>query len=81
MIELGVSQAAALHLGAALPNLLDCGHCFMSTLRLADDVTNFGWRIKNAVAHVPQNAPGLGIELDEKRLARYSEERLELTGD
>jgi len=78
MIELGVSQAAALQTGAALPNLLDCGHCFMSTRRLADDVTNFGSLIDDkAVAHLP-DAPGLGITLDEAKLAKYTAESIEI---
>ncbi len=79
MIELGVSQAAALHLAAALPNLLPGGHCFMSTLRLADDVTDFASRIERAVARVPDR-PGLGIEIDPEKLERYTAHRIEVGG-
>ncbi len=79
MIELGVSQAAALHLAAALPNLLPGGHCFMSTLRLADDVTDFASRIERAVARVPDRA-GLGIEIDPEKLERYTAHRMEIRG-
>jgi L-alanine-DL-glutamate epimerase-like enolase superfamily enzyme len=71
MIECGVSQAAALHVGAALPNLWDSGQCYMSTERLKDDVTNFGSLIKDAVVTVP-DGPGLGITLDEDRLQKYT---------
>jgi len=71
MIECGVSQAAALHVGAALPNLWDSGQCYMSTKRLKDDVTDFGSLIHNAVATVP-DTPGLGITLDEDRLQKYT---------
>ncbi len=79
MIELGVSQAAALHLAATLPNLLPGGHCFMSTLRLADDVTDFASRIERAVARVPTR-PGLGIEIDSEKLERYTVHRMEVRG-
>lgn len=72
MIECGVSQAAALHVGAALPNLWDSGQCYMSTLRLTDDVTDFGSLITDAVARVP-DTPGLGITLDEEKLQKYSD--------
>ncbi len=71
MIELGVSQAAALHLGASLPNLLDCGQCYMSTLRLSDDVTDFASNIEKAVARVP-DGPGLGVTIDRARLQRHT---------
>ena len=77
MIELGVSQAAVLHLAAAIPNLLDCGQCLMSTLRLADDVTDFSKCIESAVAKVG-DAPGLGVTLDTKKLARYTRDQLEI---
>ncbi len=77
MIELGISQAAALHLGASLPNLLDCGQCYMSTLRLQGDVSNFSDLVHDAVATVP-DGPGLGIELDEDALGHYGQERMVL---
>ncbi len=72
MIECGVSQAAALHVGAALPNLWDSGQCYMSTKRLQDDISDFGSLITNAVAHVP-DTPGLGVTLDEDKLKKYSD--------
>ncbi len=75
MIECGVSQAAALHLGAATPNLLDSGQCFMSTRRLSEDVTNFGDLITAAVARVP-DTPGLGIDLVEESLRHHTSESL-----
>ncbi|MBT3219767.1 MAG: hypothetical protein HN348_11795 [Proteobacteria bacterium] len=77
MIELGISQAAALQLAASLPNLLPGGHCFMSTLRLVDDVTNFRDWLKDAVATVPDK-PGLGIDLDESKLKTYGHESMVL---
>ncbi len=73
MIELGITQAAALNIAATLPNLVAGGHCFMSTLRLVDDVTSFRSLVNDAVARVP-DAPGLGIELDEAALDLYAAE-------
>jgi len=78
MIELGITQAASLHVGASLPNLFDSGHCYMSTLRLADDVTSFSELIERAVAQVP-DGPGLGIDVDEERLAKYTQESIRLS--
>lgn len=63
MIEFGVTQAASLHLGATLPNLMDCGHAYMSTLRITEDPTDFGALVEDGMARVP-DAPGLGISVD-----------------
>ena len=41
MAEFGVTQAATLQLAVTMPNLIDVGHCFMSTLRLKEDPTDF----------------------------------------
>ncbi len=71
MLEFGVTQAASLQLGAVLGNLMDIGHAYMSTLRLADDVTDFAGHVSGGVVTVPQS-PGLGICLDETKLNTYS---------
>lgn len=71
MLEFGVTQAASLQLGAVLPNLLDTGHAYMSTLRLKGDVTDFSDRVKDGYAHVPLS-PGLGITLDPRKLDEYT---------
>lgn len=75
MIELGVTQAAALQIAATLPNLMPGGHCFMSTLRLKDDITGFRNLVADAAAKVP-DTPGLGIELDDHALDHYAAETL-----
>ncbi len=41
MLELGITQAASLHLGCVLEDLVEYGQAYMSTLRMADDVTDF----------------------------------------
>jgi L-alanine-DL-glutamate epimerase-like enolase superfamily enzyme len=78
MIELGITQAASLQLAATLPNLIPGGHCFMSTLRLNDDITSFRALVSDAQARVP-DGPGLGVELDERALRRYGAERVTVT--
>jgi L-alanine-DL-glutamate epimerase-like enolase superfamily enzyme len=77
MLEFGISQAAALHLGCSTPNLLDCGHCYMSTLRLSDDVTDFTNHIEEAIARSPDGA-GLGIRIDHEKVERYSKGYLKI---
>jgi L-alanine-DL-glutamate epimerase-like enolase superfamily enzyme len=75
MIELGITQAAALQVASTLPNLIPGGHCFMSTLRLRDDITSFRSQLQDAQATVPDE-PGLGVRLDEAALERYGAERV-----
>ena len=70
MIELGITQAASLHLGATLKNLVNCGHAYMSTLRMSDDITNFSKLVINGSALVP-DTPGLGITVFEDKLKTY----------
>jgi L-alanine-DL-glutamate epimerase-like enolase superfamily enzyme len=78
MLELGISQAAALHLGCSTPNLLDCGHCYMSTLRLVEDVTDFSDHIEEACAR-PPDGPGLGIRIDQKKIEKYGKGYIKIT--
>ncbi len=70
MIELGITQAASLHLGCVLDRLMDCGHAYMSTLRMADDVTDFSSWIDQGTATLP-DAPGLGVQVDEAKIRQY----------
>lgn len=71
MLEFGITQAASLHLGATLPNLAGLGHAYHSVLRMADDVTDFRRHVVPGLATVPRE-PGLGVRLDEARLAKYA---------
>lgn len=70
MIELGITQAASLHLGCTLENLMDCGHAYMSTLRMADDVTDFSGWVNNGVACL-RDAPGLGVDISMPKIEQY----------
>ena len=73
MLEFGISQAASLQVGCTLNNILDCGHAYMSVLRMADDITDFRDHITDAVVTVP-NAPGLGVALADDKLKQYTRE-------
>ena len=73
MLELGITQCASLHLGCVLHNILDCGHAYMSTLRMSDDITDFSDFIHQGKARLP-SGPGLGIRVDEKKIRKYLKE-------
>ncbi len=69
--EFGVSQAAMLHLAAALPNLTLAPDSHYH--HLTDDIL-LGGKLEyhNGKMKVPAG-PGLGVELDRDKLARYHE--------
>jgi len=70
MIELGITQAAALHLGCVTPNVVDFGHAFMSVQRTTDDITDFAdWKTRGIVS-LPDRA-GLGITVSRDKIDRY----------
>jgi glucarate dehydratase len=69
--ELGISQAAMLHLAAVLPNLSRA--CDSHYHHLLDDVIKGGkLPYENGGMAVP-TGPGLGVELDFDKLAKYHE--------
>jgi glucarate dehydratase len=70
--EFGVSQAAALHLMASIPNMGAAPDSHYH--HLTDDII-VGGKLKylpDGTMAVP-TGPGLGIELDRAKLAKYSE--------
>jgi muconate cycloisomerase len=71
MLEFGITQAASLHLGCTLPNLLDCGHAYGSVTRMSDDITDFDQNISGGIVTVP-SGPGLGVNLKEDKLKKYT---------
>jgi len=79
MLEFGITQAASLHLGCTLPNLMDCGHAYGSVTRMSDDITDFGQNISGGIVTVP-SGPGLGVNLDEDKLKKYTTEHLKIGG-
>jgi glucarate dehydratase len=68
--ELGIGWAAMIHTAAAMPNLklaIDC-----MNLHLTDDII-VGGKIEPKDGMVaPPDGPGLGVEVDEEKLARYA---------
>lgn len=77
MLEFGVTQAASLHLGATLTNLMDLGHAYGSPLRLSDDITDYSRLVEGSTVRVPAG-PGLGINIDEAKLAKYTNDHLKM---
>lgn len=72
MGDLGVASAAALHLSSALknirPDIVPCG--IAGPCRVADDIITTRLFIKDGCLEVP-DGPGLGVELDEKKVEMY----------
>ena len=77
--ELGISQAAYLHLAASIPNMnlaIDTGYA-----GLVDDVIVEPHRFVEGGLPVP-TGPGLGVELDVEKLRRYrTDQILDAYGD
>jgi L-alanine-DL-glutamate epimerase-like enolase superfamily enzyme len=76
-LEFGITQAALLHVGCTLSNLVDIGHAYMSPLRLADDVTDYARLVDRGRVRVPES-PGLGVSLDHNKLERYTKDYLKI---
>jgi glucarate dehydratase len=76
--ELGIQLASMLHLGAALPNLRFAADAHYH--HLTDDIIVGGpMRYENGCIRLPAG-PGLGVEVDRDKLARYAELYRELGG-
>lgn len=76
--ELGIQLASMLHLGAALPNLSFAADAHYH--HLTDDIIVGGpLRYEGGAIALPQG-PGLGVELDRDKLARYAEYYREVGG-
>ena len=73
--ELGLAAAAGQHLMLALPNACD-GHQQTAQL-MADDILTEPLPIATGPKWGRIEAPGLGVEVDERKLARYHRDFLE----
>lgn len=71
MLEFGITQAASLQHAVTIGNLVDFGHAYMSTLRLAEDPTDFSSLVRSGVVHLPQE-PGLGVRVDVDHVRRLT---------
>lgn len=76
--ELGIQLASMLHLGAALPNLGFAADAHYH--HLADDVIAGGKMAYRDGGIALPKGPGLGVELDRDKLARYAEHFREVGG-
>lgn len=68
--ELGVGWAAMIHAASAMPNLklaIDC-----MNLHLADDIIVGGKIVPKGGVVRPPEGPGLGVAIDEAKLAKYA---------
>ncbi len=76
--ELGIQLATMLHLGASLPNLGFAADAHYH--HLTDDVIKGGmFKYRDGKIAVPKG-PGLGVELDRDKVAKYAELYKELGG-
>ncbi len=73
-IELGISTAAAAHLAVSQKNIKWACE-FSGPQTITDDIVKNRIPIVDGFAK-PWDAPGLGVELDEKKLEKYGKERL-----
>ena len=81
-IELGIGNAANLHLGAALPNAVLPSVCPVTKpagaagpeiagIYYVDDIVTAPFRFEDGKVMTP-DGPGLGVEVDAEKLARYA---------
>ena len=76
MFESGVAHAAGAHLCTVLPELsLGC-EFYMANYYLREDILAEPFPVHKGFVHVP-DGPGLGISVDEDKLARYRVELLQ----
>jgi L-alanine-DL-glutamate epimerase-like enolase superfamily enzyme len=71
MLSTSIAVAAASHLFASTGNILPVAEFHVGLGLLKDDVVTERIRVKNGNLKV-RNAPGLGLEVDEGKLKRYS---------
>lgn len=72
MIEMGVSVMSGLHFAASTVGLFEIGHALNSVRRLRDDILKEPVRYDGGDIIVPQGCTGLGVELDEHKMAKYT---------
>lgn len=72
MIEMGVSVMSGLNFAASTPGLFEIGHALTSVRRLKDDILKEPVQYDGAEIIVPKDRIGLGVELDETKMAKYS---------
>ena len=71
MLEEGITQAASLNIALTTSNLFPFGHAYFSPLRLEADITTYSSLVKEGRVY-PPSKPGLGVEILEDVLDRYT---------
>lgn len=76
MIEEGITEAASLQIGVTCQNIVSTiGHAYFSPNRLAGDICTFQQQIHPSEGiTVVTDRPGLGIDLDQKAMAKFCKE-------
>lgn len=72
MIEMGVSVMSGLNFAVSNPNLTTCGHALNSVRRVQDDILLDPVEYEGGQILAPSNRVGLGAELDQEKMKRYS---------
>jgi len=72
MIEMGVSVMSGLHFAASTPGLFEIGHALNSVRRLKDDILMEPVEYDGGEIIVPQDRIGLGVTLNEDKVAKYA---------
>jgi len=75
---LGVNTMAEIMVAAASANVIDGVEC-VGPLKTADDITTRKLDLSSGSLSLPEG-PGLGVELDDQRLARYCSHRVMVNG-
>jgi muconate cycloisomerase len=75
MFESGLGHAAGAQLIAATPNIALGCEFYQARFFLVEDLLSEPFPIADGKVQVP-SGPGLGVEVDEDRLARYTTLRL-----
>lgn len=74
MIEMGVSVMSGLHFAASTPGLFEIGHALNSVRRLQDDILLQPVEYEGGEIILPLDRPGLGVELDTRKMEKYTRE-------
>jgi len=67
----GIGTAAMAHFWASTPEIIDSVGYGSPLERFADDIIKQPIEFNNGVVHLP-SGPGLGVELDEKKLKKHA---------
>jgi L-alanine-DL-glutamate epimerase-like enolase superfamily enzyme len=79
MIEMGVSVQSGLNFAVSSPNLFACGQALNSVRRISDDILIDPVVYEGNQILAPFGRPGLGAELDEEKMRKYTIGEIDLS--